>query len=515
MADCLLGIDVGTTGTKALLIDTLGHVLARSTHEYALRTPRPGWAEQNPADWWEATVAAIRELLATSEIGPEKIRGIGLSGQQHGSVFLDREGRVIREALLWCDQRTASQCKWIHEMVGFDTVIGETLNPVLTGFQAPKIVWLRDNEPDNYKRLHKVLLPKDYIRYRLTGEFATEVSDAAGTSLLNVAKRDWSDIMLDGIGMTRDHLPPVYESPVASATVSRCAADETGLCPGIPVAGGGGDNACSAVGNGVIEEGIVQISLGTSGTVFSPMDEPKIDPGLRVHTFCHAVPGQWHAMGVMLSAGGSLRWFRDELCTEEKSKAAKLGIDPYEIITAEAAAVPAGAEGLLFLPYLAGERTPYADPNARGVFLGLGLHHTKAHLVRAIMEGVGYGLRDSLDILKTMALPIRQIRNTGGGSRSSLWRQMQSDIFGAPLVTMTIDEGAAFGAALLGGVAGGVWKDVAAACSDTVQIKECTQPDETNADTYAKYHCVYSDLYQALRSHFARLSKIVDSVAQS
>ncbi|MBE9566832.1 MAG: xylulokinase, partial [Proteobacteria bacterium] len=443
MTDYVLGIDVGTSGTKAVLVDASGQVVARSTHEYPLHTPRPGWAEQDPTDWWRATVSAIRDVLSASEVRPEEVRGLGLSGQQHGSVFLDKNGEVLREALLWCDQRTAAQCDWIHETVGFDTVVAETLNPVLTGFQAPKIVWLRDHEPQLYERLKTILLPKDYIRYRLTGQFATEVSDAAGTSLLNVGRRQWSEVMLKGLGLTRDMLPPVYESPVASAAICETAARKTGLRVGTPVAGGGGDNACSAVGNGVIEEGIVAVSVGTSGTVFAPMREPKMDPKLRVHTFCHAVPGQWHAMGVMLSAGGSLRWFRDELCGEEKAEAAERGLGPYEVITGKAATAPIGSEGLLFLPYLTGERTPHADPHARGVFMGLGLRHTKAHLARAIMEGVCYGMRDSLEILREMELPIEEVRNTGGGARSAFWRQMQSDVFRTPLVAMAIDEGAA------------------------------------------------------------------------
>jgi xylulokinase len=515
MADYLIGIDVGTTGTKAVLIDLAGYVVARSTHEYALHTPRPGWAEQDPHDWWRGTVAAIKDVLAESGARPDEVRGLGLSGQQHGSVFLDANGEVIREALLWCDQRTAAQCQWIHDTVGFDTVVEETLNPVLTGFQAPKIVWLRDHEPEHYEKLRTILLPKDYVRYRLTGEFATEVSDAAGTSLLNVSERDWSDIMLNGLGLTKDMLPKVYESPVASTAVCGMAARETGLRAGLPIAGGGGDNACSAVGNGVIEEGIVAVSVGTSGTVFSPMHDPKLDPKLRVHTFCHAVPGQWHAMGVMLMAGGSLRWFRDELCQEEIAAARERGVDPYEVITEKAASAPVGSEGLIFLPYMTGERTPHADPNARGVFMGLGLRHTKAHMARAIMEGVCYGLRDSLEILKEMELPLDEIRNTGGGSRSPFWRQMQSDVFRAPLVAMAIDEGAAFGAALLGGVAGDVWTDVPAACAATVRTKEPVRPNRKTSAVYNKYYPIYRGLYRSLNRHFARTAKVVEQTQPS
>ena len=514
MADYLLGIDVGTTGTKALLVNASGGVVASATKPYPLHTPRPGWAEQDPADWWRATVEAIREVLATSGARLEEVRGLGLSGQQHGSVFLDQNHNVLREALLWCDQRTAAQCAWIHDTVGFDRVVAETLNPVLTGFQAPKIVWLRDHEPHLYQRLRMILLPKDYVRFRLSGEFATEVSDAAGTSLLNVGRRQWSDVMLTGLGLTADMLPRVYESPVASTAVSQVAAAETGLRAGLSIAGGGGDNACSAVGNGVIAEGIVAVSVGTSGTVFAPMLEPRMDPKLRVHTFCHAVPGQWHAMGVMLSAGGSLRWFRDAIADQEKAEAAARGVDPYEIITAEAAAAPIGSEGLIFLPYLTGERTPHADPNARGVFLGLGLRHTKGHLARAIMEGVCYGLRDSLEILRQMKLPIKEIRNTGGGSRSPFWRQMQSDVFRAPLVGMAVDEGAAFGAALLGGVAAGLWPDVPSACAAAVRTSEPVRPDRQAAAIYHQYYRVYRALYPSLKRHFARLAGIVEKSTQ-
>jgi len=316
--------------------------------------------------------------------------------------------------------------------------------------------------------------------------------------------------MLAGLGLTREMLPKVYESPVASTRVSQAAAHETGLPAGLPIAGGGGDNACSAVGNGVIEEGIVQVSVGTSGTVFSPMNQPKMDPKLRVHTFCHAVPGQWHAMGVTLMAGGSLRWFRDELCQEEKAEAAQRGVDPYEIITGKAAAAPIGSEGLIFLPYMTGERTPHADPNARGVFLGLGLRHTKAHLARAVMEGVCYGLRGSLDILRRMKLPLKEIRSAGGGSRSPFWRQMQSDVFHAPLVAMAIDEGAAFGAALLGGVAAGLWPDVPSACAAAVRTKEPTRPDRKASAVYHNYYPIYRGLYRPLKRSFFRLAAIVE-----
>ena len=494
MAEYVLGVDVGTTGTKAILVTPGGTVVASATEEYALHTPHPGWAEQDPQDWWWATVAAIRRVLTASGVHPQEILGLGLSGQQHGSVFLDGEGEVLREALLWCDQRTAAQCEWIHRTIGFDKVVEETLNPVLTGFQAPKIVWLRMHEPELYKRLRMVLLPKDYVRYRLSGKYATEVSDAAGTSLLNMTTRRWSEVMVEGIGLTMDMLPPVFESPIASTTLSAEAAETTGLWAGLPIAGGGGDNACSAVGSGVITEGTIAVSVGTSGTVFAPMLAPKIDPKLRVHTFCHAVPGQWHAMGVMLSAGGSLRWFRDTLAAETKEEAERQHKDAYELISLGAEGTPIGAEGLLFLPYLTGERTPHADPQARGAFVGLGLRHTKWHMARAIMEGVCYGLRDSLEILRQMYLPIIEVRATGGGARSGFWRQMESDVFGSPLVKMAIDEGAAFGAALLGGVAGGLWPGVPEACAATVRTQEPITPNRAASVEYGVYYSLYRQL---------------------
>jgi len=509
MTEYALGIDVGTSGTKAILVKPDGSVVASATYEYPLHMPQPGWCEQDPHDWWDATISAIGRVMADAGAKPKEVRGLGLSGQQHGSVFLDKDGGVLREALLWNDQRTGAQCEWIHRTIGFEKVVEETLNPVLTGFQAPKIVWLRDNEPDLFRDLCMVLLPKDYVRYRLSGHYATEVSDAAGTSLLNVPRRNWSEVMVEGIGLALDMLPEVYESPVASTALSAAAADRLALWAGLPIAGGGGDNACSAVGNGVIAEGIAAVSVGTSGTVFSPMLSPAMDPKLRVHTFCHAVPGQWHAMGVMLSAGGSLRWFRDTLANETKEQAAAQGVDAYDIISGEAAKTPIGAEGLLFLPYLTGERTPHADPNARGAFVGLGLRHTKWHLARAIMESVCYGLRDSLEILREMRLPLREIRATGGGARNAFWRQMQCDTFGAPLVKMAVEEGAAFGAALLGGVAGGLWPDVPAACAATVRTQEPVSPDAAAAAEYERYYRVYRDLYPALKPVFAEVARMV------
>jgi len=505
----LLGIDVGTTGTKALLVAEDGHVVARSNHEYPLLTPRPTWAEQNPADWWGAATAGIRDVLKESDVAPKDVVGIGLSGQMHGSVFLDERSEVIRPAILWCDQRTAEQCRWITERAGERTVIEETFNPVLTGFTAPKIVWLRQNEPEAYARVRKILLPKDYIRFMLTGEFATEVSDASGTSLLNIAERRWSPRMLAALDLTEDMLPAVYESPEVSGRISAQAAQATGLAPGTPVVGGGGDQAAGAVGNGIVRQGVVSVTTGTSGVVFAHMDEPRMDPQLRTHTFCHAVPGKWHVMGVMLSAGGSLRWYRDALAQQEVAEAKQRGVDPYELLTEEAAQAPPGCEGLIFLPYLTGERTPYPDPWARGVYFGLTLRHAKAHLVRAILEGVSYGLRDSLEILREMGLPISQVRASGGGARSALWRQIQADVFDAEMVTINVDEGPAFGVALLAGVGAGVFATVEEACDRTISITDRTEPNPDNSAFYDTYYPIYQALYASLKDHFVEVGRLV------
>jgi len=423
----------------------------------------------------------------------------------HGSVFLDAAGQVLRPAILWCDQRTAAQCDWITQRAGREVVVRETCNPVLTGFTAPKIVWLQQHEPAAWARVAKVLLPKDYVRYQLTGEFATEVSDASGTSLLNVRERRWSAPMLEAVGLRPDMLPAVFESPEVSGKISAAAAEATGLGAGTPVVGGGGDQAAGAVGNGIVEPGVISVTTGTSGVVFAYMDTPEMDPELRTHTFCHAVPGKWHVMGVMLSAGGSLRWYRDTLGSEERAVAERMGVDPYELLCAQAAQAEAGCRGLVFLPYLSGERTPYPDPHARGVFFGLSLWHRREHLVRSVLEGVSYGLRDSLEILRGLGLPIRQVRASGGGARSDLWRQIQADVFGCELVTINVDEGPAFGAALLAGVGAGVYPSVPEACRRTITVTQRTEPNPDTAQVYERYYQVYRKLYPALRDRFADL----------
>lgn len=505
----LLGIDIGTSGTKALLMDETGAVKARATSEYPLYTPRPLWSEQDPEDWWKATCAAIRQVLETSGVEPKSIAGVGLSGQMHGAVFLGEGDVVLRRAILWNDQRTQAECDWIMDTIGRERVVDLTLNPVLTGFTAGKIVWVRNHEPEVYARTRKVLLPKDFVRLRLTGEYAGEVSDASGTSLFNVRKRCWSEEMLDGCGIPRDWMPRVYESPEVTGRITAAAAAATGLAEGTPVVGGGGDQAAGAVGNGIVETGIVSSTVGTSGVVFAFADEPLMDPGLRLHTFCHAVPGKWHVMGVMLSAGGSLQWYRDTFCSEEKARAAELGVDPYELITAQAAEAPVGCEGLVFLPYLTGERTPYPDPNARGVFFGITRRCTKAYFARAILEGVAFGLRDSFEIMREMRLPIVQVRASGGGARSELWRKIQADVTNLPHVTINVDEGPALGVALLAGVGTGVYPSVADACRSVIRVVGTTDVCSVNHAAYDRFYRVYRALYAQLKDQFAEVSKIV------
>jgi len=509
----LMGIDVGTTGTKTLLIDETGKVVCSSVKEYPLYTPRPNWAEQDPEDWWTATVESIKEVLAKSGVKKEEIKGIGLSGQMHGAVLVGKDHKVLRPCILWCDQRTARQCEYITEKIGKKRLIELTSNPALTGFTAGKIIWVRDNEPHLYERIFKILLPKDYVRFRLTGSFATEVSDASGTLLLDVRRRRWSEEVLEELDIDKDFMPECYESPVVSGKISRQISHLTGLKAGTPVVGGGGDQAAQAVGSGIVKEGIISSTIGTSGVVFAFSDEVKVDPEGRVHTFCHAVPGKWHIMGVMLSAGGSLRWFRDTLAAEEIDKARKEGLDPYEVLTQKASTVEAGCEGLIFLPYLAGERTPHADPNAKGVFFGLTLRHRKAHLIRSIMEGVCYGLRDSLEIIRDLKIPVKEVRASGGGARSPLWRKIQADVYNLELVTINVTEGAAFGAALLAGVGVGVYKDVQEACEQTIRITERIFPQEKEVRIYDKYYKIYRSLYPSLKKSFSQVSQVVEEVS--
>jgi xylulokinase len=504
----LMGLDVGTTGTRVLLINQAGEVVAAATEEYPLSTPQPQWAEQEPADWWQATVEAIRRVLATSGVKPPDIGGLGLSGQMHGVVLLDQDDRVLRPSIIWCDQRSQAQCDWITDTVGARRLIELTANPALTGFSAPKLLWVRDNEPAVFERARKFLLPKDYIRLRLTGEYATEVSDASGTSLFDVRQRRWSDEVIAALGLDCSLLPAVYESPVVSGRLSKTAAQATGLAKGTPVVGGGGDQAAGAVGNGVVEPGIVSSTIGSSGVVFAFTDQPRLDPQGRLQTFCHAVPGQWHVMGVTQGAGLSLRWFRDNLAGSEVQAAYLAGLDPYELLVQEAARAAPGSEGLLWLPYLMGERAPHLDPEAKGVLFGLTARHNRFHVLRAILEGVAYSLRDSLEIMRgEMGIPVTQVRASGGGGRSALWRQIQADVFGTEMVTINVAEGPAYGVALLAGVGTGVYASVEEACRATIHIVSRTAPIPANVATYNAFYPIYRALYPALKPLYHQVTE--------
>jgi xylulokinase len=505
-----LGVDIGTSGTKTLAIREDGKILASATAEYPLASPKPGWSEQNPEDWWQATIKTIRQVLKLAKLKPADVSGIGLSGQMHGSVFLDKNGAVVRPALLWNDQRTAAECTEIEERAGGRSALIELVaNPALTGFTAPKILWLRKNEPKNFAKVVQILLPKDYVRYRLTGEFATEVSDASGTLLLDVRGRKWSRPLLDKLDLSESLLPRVYESEEVSGKLTTASGKLLGLPAGVPVVGGGGDQAAGAVGNGIVRRGVISATLGTSGVVFAHSDEVQYDPQGRLHTFCHAVRGKWHLMGVVLSAGGSLQWYRNQLCQAEVAEAKKKKVDPYEIITAQAASAPAGSEGLYFLPYLTGERTPHADPHARGAWVGLSLRHGRPHLARSVMEGATYAMRDSLEIIQGLNVPIKEVRLSGGGARSKFWRQMQADIYGQKAVTINAQEGPAYGVALLAAAGTGAYKNVVEACAATIRVVDSTQPDARTRKTYNTVYPMYGRLYRSLKEDYRSIAGLV------
>lgn len=504
----VIGVDVGTSGTKAIAMNAEGKLLASALKEYPLHSPKPGWAEQDPADWRRATLEALAELA--SQITPGDVLAIGLTGQMHGSVFLDAENQVLRPALLWCDQRTADQCDAITEKAGGEAALVDMVaNPALTGFTAPKILWLRDNEPANFEKTRKVLLPKDYIRWILTGEYATDVADASGTLLFDVRNRCWHTGLISLLGLDSDLLPPAFEGPEITGRLLPEVAALTGLPAGIPVVAGGGDQAAGGVGCGIVRPGVVSSSLGTSGVVFAFSEDVTADPRGRVHTFCHAVPGKWHVMGVMLSAGGALQWYRNTLCQEERDKAAVTGRDAYEYITEAAGSVPPGAEGLLFLPYLSGERTPHKDPYAKAAFIGLSLRHSKAHMARSVLEGVAFGMRDSLDIMREMGIPLTVSRVSGGGARSALWRQILADTGRIEIARINVDQGPAYGAAILAGVGGGCYSSVEEACDSIIQEVDRVQPDEVTAAHYDSYLREFRGSYTALKDGFRRMAKLL------
>lgn len=507
----LLGIDLGTTGIKAALFATEdGQVLADAFVDYPLFHPHPGWAEQNPVEWWDATVTAIRTCLARgTKAGalPSEVRGVGLSGQMHGVVLLDEAHQVLRPCIIWADQRSDDQCRWITERVGSAKLIEYVSNPALTGFSAPKLLWIRDNEPEIYAQARTMLLPKDYIRYRLTGVTAMEISDAAGTCLLDVKKGQWSQEVLAALEIAPSLLPSVVPADAVCGTITEAVAALTGLPAGTPVAGGGADNACGAVGNGVVTSGLALVSVGTSGIVLAYSDTPQVDtsgPVPRVHTFNHAVTNAWYLMGVTQGAGLSLRWVRDNIGLPEHALERWTGVDAYETMALEAAQVPAGSEGLTFLPYLQGERTPHLDAYARGGWIGLTARHDRRHLIRSVMEGVAFSLKDCFAIIREQGLRLDQMRATGGGAQSSLWRQIIADVLGIELVVTSASEGPAFGAALLAGVAGGVYPTVQAACDQTIRVAQRTEPNPANAAVYAQAYETYTALYPALKPIISR-----------
>lgn len=485
-----LGIDIGTGGSRALLIDEKGIVRHAFTAPHDEMTmERPLWAEQRPENWWDASQSAIRGVLSAAGAKGSDVRGIGLSGQMHGLTLLDEANSVVRPALIWCDQRSQPQVDWINNKVGKRKVLDCIANPVLTGFTLPKLLWVRDNEPREFERVRKVLLPKDYVRFRLTGEYASDVSDASGTAMFDVVNRRWSNELVETLGLNRSILPYVYESQDITGRVTAAVAEATGLNPGTPVVGGGGDQASSAVGNGIVEAGIVSCTIGTSGVVFAHTDKPAYDPEGRVHTFCHAVRGAWHVMGVTQGAGLSLQWFRNQLAP---------GTD-YDALTAEAATTTCCSQGLFWLPYLMGERTPHLDASARGGWIGMTARHTRADLIRSVLEGVSFSQKDCLDIIEMMGVAVRSARLSGGGAKSAFWRQMLADVFGKPVVTLETQEGSAYGAAILALVGTGVFDSVTEACHAVIREVETICPRSHESQLYARGHEVYTALYPTLK----------------
>ncbi|MEL6407166.1 MAG: xylulokinase [Chloroflexota bacterium] len=489
MTAYVMGIDISTTGAKALIVDAEGNVVASHNTPQSLSQPKPLWSEQNPADWWAGIQQSIQGALQTSGLSGDAIDAIGLTGQMHGLVILDSAGEVLRPSILWNDQRTQAQCDSMTETIGFERLIQLTGNRALTGFTAPKLLWVRDNEPDVYAKIAQVLLPKDYIRYQLTGEYATDLAGAAGTSLLNVAERDWSSDVLDALDIPADWLPPTHEGTAITGTVTQAVADATGLSAGTPVVAGGGDQGAGAVGVGAVEAHIASLVVGTSGVVFLPLNEYAYDAEGRVHAFCHAVPEMWHFMGVMLSAAGSLQWYRDTIAPDVA----------FDALLAETETIPTGSEGLVFLPYLTGERTPHPDPLARGAFIGLTARHSRAHMTRAVLEGVAFGLRDGFALMQSATtLPDNlEVRISGGGAQSPIWQGILADVLNTPLLNVNTTEGAAFGAALLASVGAGHHADVPTACQATIQTGATVTPSEN--------HAVYDDLYQTYTSLYPTL----------
>ena len=495
-----LGIDVGTGGTRALVMDAQGNVVASASAEHQnFASPRPGWAEQDPRDWWQACGSAVRKVLQTSGVKAEDIQCAGFSGQMHGAVLLDSADEIVRPALIWCDQRSEAQCVELEELFGRDTLIKLTCNPPLTNFTLTKFLWVRETEPQAWARVAHVMLPKDYVRFRLTGERAIDMADASGTLLLDVAHRRWSDEVLTKTCIDKKLLPALFESPEVCGKVSTAGAEATGLRAGTPVVAGAGDQAAGAVGMGIARVGAVSATIGTSGVLFASTDRPALDPAGRLHTFCHAIPGRWHVMGVTQSAGLSLRWYRDNFGAASPGVRAKDGRDPYDVFAEEAATAPAGSEGVLWAPYLMGERTPHLDPNARAALVGLSASHTRAHVIRAILEGVAFSLKDSFTIFDEMRIPVTSIRLGGGGARSPLWRQIQADVYGREVEIVAAEEGAAYGAAILAGTGAGEWKSVEQACDAIVRVAKRVPPNPKDSATMHNAYQSYRKVYPGLR----------------
>ena len=504
----VIGVDLGTSGTKTVLFDEVGTVIASHTVEYPLYQEKNGWAEQDPIDWYDATITTIKAVLEKSRIDSADIKGIGLSGQMHGLVMLDKNFNVLRKSIIWCDQRTGKECEELTEIVGAEKVIEITANPVLTGFTASKIRWVMKNEPDVFEKCRYILLPKDYVRYMLTGELATEVSDASGMQLLDVPNRKWSKTMLDALNVTEDMLGKVYESPEVTGEVTQKVADLTGLKKGTIVVGGAGDNAAAAVGTGVVTNGKAFTTIGTSGVVFAHTSEVTIDAKGRVHTFCCAVPNCWHVMGVTQSAGLSLKWFRDNFATSEKETAKLMGVDEYHLMDKEAEKIKIGADRLLYLPYLMGERTPHLDPNARGMFFGLSAMHTKSHLLRAVLEGVAYSLRDCVEVFKEMNISVDDMMACGGGGTSPLWRQMLADLYACPVKTVASKEGPALGVGILALTGSGVYSSVQEACANIIKTDKVQQPIADNVPQYEKYYQLYKEIYPQVKAQCQKLATL-------
>ena len=491
----LMGLDISTTGAKALIIDDGGAVIAVANTPQPISQPKPLWSEQNPADWWDGISASIRAALAESGLKGADISAIGLTGQMHGLVLLDEKGEALRPSILWNDQRTSAQCDEMTERVGARRLLELTGNPAVTGFTAPKILWVRDNEPDVYARARQVLLPKDYIRYKLTDVYATDLAGASGTSLLNVAERAWSAEVLAALEIPAEWMPPAHEGTAITSTISAAGAAATGLKVGTPVVGGGGDQAAGAIGMGCVTPDKIGVTVGTSGVVFAPLSRYAYESEGRLHAFCHAVPETWHFMGVMLSAAGSLQWYKDTFAADMA----------FDALLAEAAATPAGSEGLFFLPYLTGERTPHPDPLARGAFIGMTSRHSRGHMTRAVLEGVAFGIKDSFTLIAQAGLPDQfEARISGGGAKSPVWQGIIADVLGAPLVNINTTEGGAFGAAILASVAAGLFADTAAACDAMIQTAEEVEVG-ANVELYAERYEIYRSLYPALQATFARL----------